>query len=133
MVTCCSVKVRVYSQQINYFNFHPCFFHQLSMHSLYWMLAGFLKAGEHPIEGVHRELMEETGMKVKIIDLLGIYTDFYAATGDHTQNTFYIGELSNGKPKIMDDISDLKWIRIDELGKHGDEVGFQCIKDALRD
>lgn len=97
------------------------------------IIGGFLKAGEHPIEGVHRELMEETGMKVKIIDLLGIYTDFYAATGDHTQNTFYIGELSNGKPKIMDDISDLKWIRIDELGKHGDEVGFQCIKDALRD
>lgn len=97
------------------------------------IIGGFLNAGEHPEDGVHREVMEETNMKVKIQNMLGIYMDFYPATGDYTQNTFYVGKLMKGKPKVQDDIAGLKWIKIDELNKHDKEIGFQCIKDALRD
>src|SRR5690348_1512777 len=38
---------------------------------------GFLEAGEHPEDGVRREMAEETGLDVTITRLIGVYMDVY--------------------------------------------------------
>src|SRR4051794_34689409 len=56
-----------------------------------WELpGGFLEVGEHPQDGVVREVEEETGLTVKPRRLVGIYMDEYETTGDCTLNTIYV-------------------------------------------
>lgn len=97
------------------------------------IIGGFLEWKEHPEDGLKREFLEETGVNIKIIDLLGIYMDDYPATGDATQNTFYIVELEDENFKPMDDISKLRWISIEENEKYEDQMGFNNLKEALKD
>src|SRR3990172_13194573 len=45
----------------------------------YWdMIGGFLKNGEDAEKGALREFLEETGAKVRLIDILGIFNDQYS-------------------------------------------------------
>lgn len=97
------------------------------------IIGGFLEWKEHPEDGLKREFFEETGVKVRILDLLGIYMDEYPSTGDATQNTFYIVELENESFKPMDDISELRWIDIKGYEKYKREMGFNNLKEALND
>jgi len=40
----------------------------------YWDIpGGFLELGEDPVEGLHREMMEELGVTLEVIKLIGIY------------------------------------------------------------
>jgi 8-oxo-dGTP diphosphatase len=79
---------------------------------MYDIVGGFLKDGEDPIEGVKREAKEETGLKIKILDFLGIYMDTYGPTGEHTFNTYYVGEIIGGEMSPQDDVSELEWVPI---------------------
>ena len=36
---------------------------------------GFLEEGEHPLDGLRRELREETGLEVEPVDFLGAWMD----------------------------------------------------------
>ncbi len=52
----------------------------------YWDIpGGFLEAGEHPEEGARREVLEETGLEVKITGLHGIYTLISLKFSAHSQ------------------------------------------------
>ena len=46
--------------------------------------AGFLQPGEHPAEGAAREVLEETGLRVAIGDLVGTYVDVYGEERRYT-------------------------------------------------
>jgi 8-oxo-dGTP diphosphatase len=39
---------------------------------------GFVEAGEHPVETVEREVLEETGVRVEVTGYLGVWVDRYA-------------------------------------------------------
>ena len=36
---------------------------------------GFLEEGEHPLDALRRELLEETGLEIEPLDLLGIWME----------------------------------------------------------
>jgi len=93
---------------------------------------GFLHYGEDPRVGAIRELKEETGLDVKIIDILGIYMDEYMHQGETlpTLNCMYIGEIKSGKQKPSDDVSELKWLNIK---KSVPNVGFSMVQKGLKD
>ena len=97
------------------------------------IIGGFLEWGDHPEDGIKREFKEETGTEIKILGLLGIYMDEYPTTGDATQNTFYIGEIETGIPKAHDDVAALEWIDIKDSKNHESRMGFNNLKEALRD
>lgn len=75
-------------------------------------IGGFQKLGEDPQECAHREVVEETGLKIKITGILGIYTDRYGPDGDFTQSTCYLAKIVSGTMHAMDDISSLEWVDI---------------------
>jgi len=98
----------------------------------YDIVGGFLKYGEDPIKGVLRETMEETGLKVKIIDFLGIYMDTYGKEGKQTLNINYVGKIIDGKMKASDDVASLKWFPINKLPKPAFKNQIKAFKDLQK-
>ena len=78
---------------------------------------GFLDEGEHPLDGLRRELREETGLEVEPLDFLGVWTDRYGgdSTAEATLNLYWTARVVSGKPQPADDVSELRWFAADEL------------------
>ena len=71
---------------------------------------GFLQEGEHPFDGLHREIKEELGVSIRIHDLLGFVVDQYGEDGSYTLNIGLHAEITEGIPTPADDVSDLVWV-----------------------
>ncbi len=95
----------------------------------YDVVGGFLEYGEHPLNGAHRETREETGLKVKIIDLLGVYMDTYGPAGKSTLNFYYIGRSLGGRMRARDDVAQLKWFPLDKPPR----LAFKSQATAIQD
>jgi 8-oxo-dGTP diphosphatase len=79
---------------------------------------GFLHEDEHPEDGVRREIMEETGLRVRLVSMLGIYMDRYGGddADEWTMNIYYIAApLDAVEPRAGDDASELRWFPPDAL------------------
>ena len=79
---------------------------------------GFLNEGEHPEEGVQREVLEETGLRVRLAGFLGIYMDRYggADAEERTLNIYYLAEpVDDAEPRAADDASEIGWFAPDEV------------------
>ena len=96
----------------------------------YGGIGGFMEAHELPEEAALREAKEETGLDMKIVELLGIYNDVYGSDGDRTLNFHYIAEIVGGEMRPMDDVAGLEWFDINNTPPN---LGFQNTKDALAD
>jgi ADP-ribose pyrophosphatase YjhB (NUDIX family) len=68
---------------------------------------GFLQARELPADGAVREVLEETGLRVRVIGLHGIYLDRYGEDGDMTLNIYFLAEVVGGKEHARDDVQAL--------------------------
>ncbi|HET6403913.1 MAG TPA: NUDIX hydrolase [Candidatus Thermoplasmatota archaeon] len=82
-------------------------------HAGLWDLpGGFLESGEHPEEGVLREVREETGLRAEVVRLVGVQTGKYG--DDDTLNLVY--ELAaEGDAAPADDSLELRWFPLDAL------------------
>ncbi|GAB4460241.1 MAG: NUDIX hydrolase [Armatimonadaceae bacterium] len=77
---------------------------------------GFLEAGEHPEDGVRRELFEETGLTVAVTALIGVYMDTYGpAPSEDTLNLYYACRMESGSIQADDDAEELRWCAPDHL------------------
>ena len=77
-----------------------------------WSLpGGYLKAGEHPWEGLEREIMEESGLTVAADERLRIRTDRDDARLDIT----YIGTFIGGEFKPSAEVSQAQFFPFEEL------------------
>jgi ADP-ribose pyrophosphatase YjhB (NUDIX family) len=77
------------------------------------VIGGFIHEGEHPLDGLRREVREETGLGVEVGPLLGIWMGDYA--GRSTLNLFWTGRLAPGEPRATDDVAELRWFPRDSL------------------
>lgn len=97
------------------------------------VIGGFLDLGELPEDGVKREVMEETGLEIEILDLLGFYMDRYGDDGDHVLVNRFIGKITGGDMKANDDVAELKWFPINNLPEdHGFANTLQGFKDLQK-
>lgn len=77
-----------------------------------WSLpGGYLKAGEHPKEGLEREIEEESGLVISIEERLRIRTDRDEARLD----ICYIGFFLGGTFTSSDEVSDFGFFNLNEL------------------
>ncbi len=84
----------------------------------YWDIpGGFLEDGEHPERCAVRELEEETGLKVRITELLGFYIDQYTYQGESgtTLNLYFLAEPVGGTERPGDDAAEIGWFGPDSL------------------
>jgi 8-oxo-dGTP diphosphatase len=94
---------------------------------------GFLEVGEHPLDGLRRELREETGLDVEPLEFLGVWMDRYGyeSTAEATLNFYWTARVADGEPAPADDVDDLRWFARDEL-PGPDELAFENVPLVLR-
>jgi 8-oxo-dGTP diphosphatase len=95
-----------------------------------WNLpGGGMEKGESPWDGVLREVMEETGLKVEIIKLLGIYSK-----PDVNEIVFsFLCKPIAGKLTLNDEADKIEYFEIDKLPSNTSPKQVERIKDALKD
>lgn len=83
-----------------------------------WSLpGGYLKANEYPKEGLAREILEETGLKVEIIRIIKTTTHF-----DGRLDLSYFGVLRSGSFRPSEEVTAHRFVSVDKLPKlHSDQ------------
>jgi 8-oxo-dGTP diphosphatase len=97
-----------------------------------WALpGGFVDEGERVIEAAPRELLEETGLRVEQLDLLGVYDTPGRDPRGWTVSVVYIATLERESAVTgADDARDARWFSADSLP----ELAFDhalIVRDAL--
>ncbi len=92
---------------------------------------GFLEEDEHPEQALKREIREELGLGIEIIELLGIYMDQYGygKQGGRTLNIYYLAKIAKGEPKPASDIDQWGWFGADDIPSN---MAFANNNEALQ-
>jgi len=104
---------------------------------------GTLELGESLEEGVARELLEETGIVVRVIELIEVFDRIYSDDGKiaaafHRKPRFhyvivdYLCLRIGGEPRAGSDVTDVAFAREDELANfHLTETATRILKKAF--
>lgn len=92
------------------------------------VIGGFLEPGEHPESGLQREVFEETGLKIEVLDMIGFFMDIYDSTYP-TLNICYTAKATSGRLKAGSDIEELRWFEIKKLPKN---IAFKNGEEMLK-
>jgi 8-oxo-dGTP diphosphatase len=104
---------------------------------------GTLELGETLEEGVARELLEETGIAIRVIEFIEVFDRIYADDGNIAPQTDrkprfhyvivdYLCERVSGDPRAGSDVTDVAFAREDELAEfHLTETATRILKRAF--
>src|SRR5215218_574597 len=92
---------------------------------------GFLEEGEHPEDGLRRELLEETGLRCEPVRFLGVWMDVYGDAPDAaaTLNLYWTMRVVSGEPVAAADVAELRWFAANELPPE-EELAFTTVAEA---
>jgi ADP-ribose pyrophosphatase YjhB (NUDIX family) len=77
---------------------------------------GFLKTGEHPVEGLKREVREELGLGLEVDPLpVLLAPHIYGPEGVWALAIGFRARISEGAPKPADDVAEALWIGAGEV------------------
>jgi 8-oxo-dGTP diphosphatase len=83
---------------------------------------GTLELGESILQGIRRELREETSVEVRVLGLIEVFDRIFRDSTGRIQYHFvivdHLCELVSGSARAGSDVSDTAWVREDELGKY---------------
>jgi 8-oxo-dGTP diphosphatase len=104
---------------------------------------GTLELGETLEHGVARELLEETGIEVRVLELIEVFDRIYLQDGPagpprkngprfHYVIADYLCERLGGEPRAGSDVTDVAFAREEELAKfHLTETATRILKKAF--
>jgi len=104
---------------------------------------GTLELGETLEEGVARELLEETGVDVRVLELIEVFDRIYLdkeaiAAGNKRRPRFhyvivdYLCEVISGEPRAGSDVTDVAFASEEELAKFSlTETATRILKKAF--
>lgn len=97
--------------------------------------AGHVEAGESLVEAAMRETLEESGFRVRITDLLGVYVWTSPLSGASYYRFAYAGEITGqAAPGALDsDIDALHWLTLEEIRARRKQLRsplvLRCVED----
>jgi 8-oxo-dGTP diphosphatase len=90
---------------------------------------GFLEEGEHPLDCLRRELMEEAHVQIEPLAFLGIWMDVYGERGLSTLNLYWTARIVEGELEPADDVAEFRWFAPDEAPEN--ELAFDHLPQVL--
>ena len=98
---------------------------------------GTLETGETIVEGIERELAEETGVKVRALQLIEVFERIFRDEEGRVQYHFvildYLCEMMGGRVHAGGDVVDVAWANEEELLNYGlTEAATRVLKKAFR-
>jgi ADP-ribose pyrophosphatase YjhB (NUDIX family) len=76
---------------------------------------GFVTYAESPEESMHRELEEETGLQVRLVKLLGVFTQKFGSPY-YMRGHMYLAEATGTDLRLQaDEIADAQWFTVPEF------------------
>jgi len=98
---------------------------------------GTLHLGETIAEGIRRELKEETGVDVRVLELIEVFERIFRDAEDRIQYHFvivdHLCEFLGGEARAASDVTDTAWAREDELADYSlTETATRVIRKAFR-
>jgi len=102
-------------------------------HGLWGAPGGFLENGEDPIEGLSREVEEETGVKIEVGSFISqqVEIDPRHPSGEvYNLNLQYRANIISGEPKALHETAEVKWFGKDEIP--WSEIAFPGVEKALK-
>ena len=97
---------------------------------------GFLEVGEHPVEGLKREVREELGLEVEVEgDPVLLATHTYGPQGNWVLAIGFRARVVDGAPDPADDVAGVRWISPEQV----DETDFawehdrEFVRAAMRE
>jgi ADP-ribose pyrophosphatase YjhB (NUDIX family) len=88
---------------------------------------GFVERGERAETTAEREALEESGVKIEVTDLIGLYT----YEGQVPAIAVFAARATGGEPKPLDETMDVKSFPRDDLP--WSEMAFPSTEHALKD
>jgi ADP-ribose pyrophosphatase YjhB (NUDIX family) len=90
---------------------------------------GGLDEGESPVDGVHREVWEETGQRIELGDLVAVQSDHWVGRAPgggledfHAVRVVYAATCAEPTDVVIHDVggttSDARWVPVHELGAY---------------
>jgi 8-oxo-dGTP diphosphatase len=77
----------------------------------YWALpGGFVEVGETLEEAAVREAEEETGLKVEVVRLVGVYSDPDRDPRGHNVSVTYLARVREGEPSAASDAAEVSFL-----------------------
>jgi len=89
----------------------------------YWSLpGGLVETGETLDEAVRREVLEETGLRVKPVEMFGVFErvikDARGCAEYHYLLVDYVCRVVGGTLRAADDVARAEWVRRERLGDY---------------
>jgi ADP-ribose pyrophosphatase YjhB (NUDIX family) len=93
---------------------------------------GFVDEGEHPLDALRRELLEETSLEIEPGEFLGVFMDRYGydSGASSTLNLYWEARVLGGEEQAADDVAELHWFPPAEVP--WDQLAFECNEQVLR-
>jgi NADH pyrophosphatase NudC (nudix superfamily) len=99
---------------------------------------GFLLNGEHPVEGLKREIREELGIEIDVSedDILVMAPHAYAHDEDFNLALGFRARRISGEVVPADDVADVRWVTPEEVDaiefawEHDRELVRKVLKDG---
>jgi ADP-ribose pyrophosphatase YjhB (NUDIX family) len=76
---------------------------------------GFVEYGETVEKAAVREVLEETGVQIRLEAILGVYSDPKRDPRKHVLTTVFIGRPIAGEPVGGDDAKEASWVDLESL------------------
>jgi mutator protein MutT len=76
---------------------------------------GFVEYGETVEQAAIREVKEETNLEIRLVELLGVYSDPNRDPRKHTISTVFIAEPLAGNLRGGDDAADAAWFSLSAI------------------
>jgi 8-oxo-dGTP diphosphatase len=97
---------------------------------------GTLELGESIQEGVRRELLEETGISVRVGELIEVFDRIFRDAAGKIQYHFvivdYLCEKISGEAHAASDVTDTAWVREEDLWNYNlTEAATRVIRKAF--